>query len=100
MGRNNRRACGKIDKLPPDLKDTVDQMLVSGQTYREIVSYLADNDELTAIRQALINKCRNGDTQAIKLYADYFKPETVTTIDDGLIEALEGAGKEAFKDEV
>ena len=59
-----------------------------------------ENDELTAIRQALINKCRNGDTQAIKLYADYFKPETVTTIDDGLIEALEGAGEEAFKDEV
>lgn len=59
-----------------------------------------ENDELTAIRQALINKCRKGDTQAIKLYADYFKPETVTNIDDGLIEALEGAGKEAFKDEV
>lgn len=59
-----------------------------------------ENDELTAIRQALIKKCQNGDTQAIKLYADYFKPETVTTVDDGLIEALEGAGKEAFKDEV
>lgn len=49
MGRNNRRACGKIDKLPPDLKDTVDQMLVSGQTYREIVSYLADNGERSAV---------------------------------------------------
>ena len=34
----NRRAVSKIDKLPPDLKDTVDQMLISGQTYREIVS--------------------------------------------------------------
>lgn len=59
-----------------------------------------ENDELTAIRQALIKKCQNGDTRAVKLYADYFKPETVETVDDGLIEALEGAGKEAFKDEI
>lgn len=50
----NRRACGKIDKLPPDLKDTVDQMLVSGQTYREIVSYLAENGE--TLSQAAISR--------------------------------------------
>lgn len=54
MGRNNRRACGKIDKLPSDLKDTVDQMLVSGQTYREIVSYLADNGE--QLSQAAVSR--------------------------------------------
>ena len=59
-----------------------------------------ENDELTAIRQALIKKCQNGDTRAVKLYADYFKPETVVEADDGLIEALAGAGKEAFADEV
>lgn len=45
MARRNRRAVGKIDKLNPALKDTVDQMLLSGQTYREIVSYLAENNE-------------------------------------------------------
>ena len=39
-----RRAVGTIDKLQPALKDTVDQMLLSGQTYREICSYLAEND--------------------------------------------------------
>ena len=50
----NRRAVGKIDKLPPNLKDTVDQMLVSGQTYREIVSYLADNDE--QLSQAAVSR--------------------------------------------
>lgn len=54
MGRNNRRACGKIDKLPSDLKDTVDQMLVSGQTYREIVSYLAENGE--QLSQAAVSR--------------------------------------------
>ncbi len=59
-----------------------------------------ENDELTAIREALIKKCQSGDTQAIKLYAEYFKPETVVSVDDGLIEALAGAGKEAFADEI
>lgn len=59
-----------------------------------------ENDELTAIREALIKKCQSGDTQAIKLYAEYFKTETVVSIDDGLIEALAGAGKEAFADEI
>lgn len=39
-----RRANGTIDKLKPALKDTVDQMLLSGQTYREICMYLAEND--------------------------------------------------------
>lgn len=39
-----RRATGTIDKLNPTLKETVDQMLLSGQTYREICKYLAEND--------------------------------------------------------
>lgn len=40
-----RRIVGKIDKLAPALKDTVDQMLMSGESYREIVAYLAKNEE-------------------------------------------------------
>lgn len=44
MSNRKRRANGTIDKLNPALKDTVDQMLLSGQTYREICQYLAEND--------------------------------------------------------
>lgn len=40
-----RRAIGKIDRLPPALKDTVDQMLMSGESYRDICGYLAANGE-------------------------------------------------------
>lgn len=50
----NRRAVGKIDRLPSDLKDTVDQMLISGQSYREIVTYLADNGE--QLSQAAVSR--------------------------------------------
>ena len=44
MGKK-RRIVGSVDKLKPELKDTVDQMLLSGESYREIVKYLSDNEE-------------------------------------------------------
>lgn len=47
-----RRIVGKIDKLRPELKDTVDQMLMSGESYREIVRYLAKNEE--AVSQSCV----------------------------------------------
>lgn len=77
--------------------------VVKSKDYRKKLNALIEKyetNELTVVREALLKKCRSGDTQAIRLYAEYFKPETVTTVDDGLIEALEGAGKEAFKDEI
>lgn len=52
--KNQRRATGKIDKLAADLKDTVDQMLMSGQTYREIVAYLAENE--VSLSQAAVSR--------------------------------------------
>lgn len=55
-----------------------------------------ENDELTEIRNALLSKCLKGDTQAIRLYAEYFKPVAETTEDDGLIDALSGKGQEVF----
>ena len=45
MSKGKRRIVGKIDKLAPALKDTVDQMLMSGESYREIVRYLAEHEE-------------------------------------------------------
>lgn len=59
-----------------------------------------EEDELTEVREALLKKCRSGDVQAIRLYAEHFKPVVVDAEDDGLIEALQAAGKEAFTDEV
>lgn len=57
-------------------------------------------NELTMVREALLDKCRKGDVQAIRLYAEYFKPEITAEFDDGLLEAITTAGKEAFPDEV
>lgn len=77
--------------------------VVKSKDYRKKLNALIEKyetNELTVVREALLKKCRSGDTQAIRLYAEYFKPETVVEADDGLIEALAGAGKEAFADEV
>ena len=40
MGNTTRRRTGKIDRLDQQTKDEVEQMLLSGVTYREIVEYL------------------------------------------------------------
>lgn len=40
-----RRSTGKVDRLPPELKDTVEQMLLTGSTYKEIVTFLKENGE-------------------------------------------------------
>lgn len=46
MGRRKQnRSSGKIDRLPEPLRDTVEQMLLGGLTYREIVAFLKDNSQ-------------------------------------------------------
>lgn len=45
IGGEQRRRTGKVDRLKPELKDTVEQMLLTGSTYKEIVQYLKDNGE-------------------------------------------------------
>ncbi len=42
---NKRRRMGKVDKLSPSLKSDVEQMLLTGATYKEIVAYLKANGE-------------------------------------------------------
>lgn len=43
MSRRKRRSVGTIDRLPEELRETVNQMLLAGDSYREIVEYLRDH---------------------------------------------------------
>ena len=43
MGRRSNRKHSKIDGLAPELKATVEQMLLSYATYAEIVDFLEYN---------------------------------------------------------
>ena len=40
MAERRNRKHSKIDGLPPDLKATVQQMLLDGDTYSEVIAYL------------------------------------------------------------
>ena len=108
----------KLDQLESILKETEKQEfnivedlkqlavycgILKQKDFRRMLNALItkyEEDELTEIRKALVKKCRAGDVQAIRLYAEHFKPVVADTEDDGLIEALQAAGKEAFTDEV
>lgn len=76
--------------------------ILKSRDYRKKLQALIakyEQSELTAVRDALLAKCRQGDTQAIRLYAEYFKPAEATAEDDGLAEALTKASKEVFADD-
>ena len=44
MAKRRRRSSGVIDQLPEDQRYTVEQMLLAGESYREVVEYLATQE--------------------------------------------------------
>lgn len=72
--KSNRRRNGIIDKLNVDLRDAVDQMLLSGAPYREIVEFLGD-EGVTLSRQAVCNYARRflATTQMLRIAQDNFR---------------------------
>lgn len=52
------RKHSKIDKLPPTLKETVEQMLLTGSTYREVAGYL-EQQGIGISLSAICNYARN-----------------------------------------
>lgn len=68
LSRKGRRANGTIDKLQPELRDTVDQMLLAGDSYREIVAYLAEH-EVPLSQMSVSRYARKflGDAQQLRI---------------------------------
>lgn len=77
--------------------------VLKAKDYRKKLAVLAEKyktAEITEIRSALLERCRKGDTNAIKLYCDYFKDaDTEITEDTGLLDALNKKANEVFTDE-
>lgn len=55
--------------------------------------------ELTAVRNTVVNESIKGNMQAVRLYAEYFKPAEVVASDDGLMDVIRQSSKEVFPDE-
>ena len=54
MAERRNRKHSKIDGLPPDLKATVQQMLLDGDTYSEVIAYL----QTQGVSISLASVCR------------------------------------------
>ena len=55
--------------------------------------------ELTAIRNSVIKESEKGNMQAVRLYAEYFKPSEAAHTDDGLAEVIRQSSEEVFRNE-
>ena len=86
-----------------DLKNLLSMYgMLKSKDYRKKLNALIEKyekSELTEIRNALLERCRSGDTNAIRLYLESFKPSTEETEDDGLTAALLARGNEVFGNE-
>ena len=81
MSRSRNRSNGIIDKAPPDVKETVDQMLMTGCTYRQIVDYLADNN-ITLSQQSVCRYARKFAASVEMLRAAQDNMAAITSIMD------------------
>lgn len=68
------RKHSKIDNLPDDLKDVVEQMLQSDATYKDIVEFLAENEQNVSVASV----CRyarsfNANMEKLKMTHNNFK---------------------------
>ncbi len=74
MGRRSNRKHSKIDGLAPELKATVEQMLLSDATYAEIVDFLEDN----GVSISIASVCRyaqdyDANIQALAIAQENFR---------------------------
>ena len=72
--RIKNRKHSKIDKLPSDLKDSVEQMLMAGDRYADIVNYLRDNEvEISIASVCRHAKTLNANLQSIQMAQENFR---------------------------
>lgn len=77
--------------------------MLKAKDYRRKLQALIEKyeqSELTQVRAALLHKCLEGDIQAIRLYANKFRPAVAVADDDGLINVLTQRAGEVFDSDV
>ena len=80
--KERRRSTGKVDRLPPELKDTVEQMLLTGCTYKEIVTFLKENGEEMSQMDEM-NRYPDLDTsEALIRLASHHVMNALTNVDE------------------
>ena len=71
---NQRRRNGKIDKLPTEIREEVEQRILTGVSYREIVEYLKTQDvELSRMAVCTYAKKFLATTQMLRIAHENFR---------------------------
>lgn len=76
--------------------------VLKSRDYRKKLNAILEKyktSELTAVRTTVLNESIKGNMQAVKLYAEYFKPTEIVSSDDGLLDVIKQSSKEVFPDE-
>ena len=55
--------------------------------------------KLEAVLEKVIKESEKGNMQAVRLYAEYFKPSEAAHTDDGLAEVIRQSSEEVFRNE-
>ena len=68
------RKHSKIDNLPDDLKGAVEQMLLSGSTYSEIVDFLKENEQSISVAAVCrYARAYNANVEQLRMTNENFK---------------------------
>ncbi len=68
------RKHSKIDKLPSSLKDAVEQMMMAGEKYSDIVDFIKENDfEISIASVCRHAKTLNANLQSLKMAQENFR---------------------------
>lgn len=110
MFKNRKHS--KIDKLPSSIKEAVEQMILNGDTYSEIVEYIKSNDlEISIASVCRYAKSLNANLMKIKMVQENFRalneqlekyPEMDTTgaiirlASHSMLESLQNTDKEKW----
>ncbi len=71
----SRRKHSKIDKLPPDIKDTVEEMIRSDFTYAEIADYIMVQTDVPVSKAAICRYARslNESIETLRMAQENFR---------------------------
>ena len=95
MSRNRNRKHSKIDALPSDIKEAVEQMLYGNFTYREVCNFVRDTANITLSEAAVCRYAQrlNADVQELRLVSENMRALTEEMAKYPQLDSTEGIAR-------
>lgn len=98
MARQQKRSHSKIAKLPDELRQAVDRLILDGKTYQEITDYLSDMGR--AVSRSSVNRYGQkfvARMEKLRIFQDQAKIIVERTKDRPALETAEAANQMAIQ---